>query len=82
MKSTTIQKWGNSYAVRIPASAVRKLKLRAGQAVRVEETQSNGLSITPVTNKEASLADLINRITLENRYGEIDWGVPVGKEAW
>lgn len=35
--TTTIQKWGNSFAVRIPRELVRRLALRAGSGVIVCE---------------------------------------------
>jgi antitoxin MazE len=29
-----------------------------------------------------TLDELVDRITPENRHDEVDWGRPVGKEAW
>jgi hypothetical protein len=31
---------------------------------------------------EEPLADLLDQVTPENRHGELDWGVPAGKEVW
>lgn len=28
------------------------------------------------------LQELLDRVTLENCHGEVDWGAPVGKEVW
>ena len=38
--ATKLQKWGNSFAVRIPKELVQKLRLREGSAVEVREETS------------------------------------------
>lgn len=80
MTTTTIQKWGNSYAVRLPKASIQKLKLRAGHVVSVSEGKGGTLSITPV-QVGTDLKDLIARITPKNRHEELAWNA-VGKEAW
>jgi antitoxin MazE len=40
------------------------------------------LVIKPKRQKQYSLAELIARITPENRHTEIDTGVSVGEEIW
>lgn len=83
MNTTTIQKWGNSYAVRLPRAAVLKLNLRAGHAVEIREaTQGRTLSIVPVQHRSASFAEMIARITKKNKHGDADWGDAIGKEVW
>ncbi len=83
MKTTTIRKWGNSYAVRLPKSTLQKLHLKAGHSVEIRETARGGsFSIIPVRTKAASLDELITRITKENRHTSTDFGEPVGKEIW
>lgn len=83
MKTTTIQKWGNSYAVRLPKSALRRLNLKAGHSVEIRETaHGRAFSITPVQKKTVSFDDLVTRITKENRHAPVDFGEGVGKEIW
>lgn len=83
MTTTTIQKWGNSYAVRLPKTAVRKLDLRAGLPVEIREMGGGRtLSIIPVQRAAASLDEMISHITKKNRHGAVDWGGVVGKEVW
>lgn len=83
MSMTTIQKWGNSYAVRIPKKAMDKLHLRAGNTVTIHESVRNGtLSIVPTKPREHTLAEMLSRITDKNRHGEADWGDAVGNEVW
>ena len=82
MNTTTIQKWGNSYAVRLPKASVQKLKLRAGHVVSVTEGEGQTLSIALVPQDGLDLASLVSRITPENRHELTSWGQSIGKEAW
>ncbi|MCX6787252.1 MAG: AbrB/MazE/SpoVT family DNA-binding domain-containing protein [Candidatus Kaiserbacteria bacterium] len=83
MNTTTIQKWGNSYAVRLPKVAMDKLNLRAGHPVEIREmVKGQTLSIIPVRHRAASLSEMIARITKKNRHNATDWGDSVGKEVW
>ena len=83
MNTTTIQKWGNSYAVRLPKVAIDKLNLRAGHSVEIREaTQGRTLSIIPVRHQANSLSEMTARITKRNQHEATDWGTAIGKEAW
>ena len=75
-----LSRWGNSLAVRIPSGIATEASLREGNALSIE--YANGaLRLTPVEDAP-QLADLVSRITADNLHGEIDFGSPVGKEAW
>ncbi|MBI2409907.1 AbrB/MazE/SpoVT family DNA-binding domain-containing protein [Candidatus Kaiserbacteria bacterium] len=83
--TTTIQKWGNSYAVRLPKTAVRKLNLRAGQSVEIREAAHGNapfLSIIPTRHRVPPLSEMLARITKKNRHSVTDWGEAVGQEIW
>jgi antitoxin MazE len=83
MNTTTIQKWGNSYAVRLPKAAMQKLNWQAGHPVEVREVARGGaLSITPVRQRTVSLDEMVSRITKKNQHGITDWGPAVGREVW
>jgi antitoxin MazE len=82
MSTTTIQKWGNSYAVRIPKTAMHDLKLRAGNSVEIREAARGTLSIIPVRRPDASLSEMVSGITENNQHKLIEWGAAVGNEAW
>lgn len=75
-----IQKWGNSYAVRLPKATVERLGLLEGTEVDIRE-EVTGISITPITKPE-TLDELVARITPETLHESVDWGEPVGREAW
>ncbi len=79
--TTTIQKWGNSCAVRLPHDILRKLDLKEGHAVEIREEASGILSIIPVSQRAFSLAQMVARITKKNQHEINDWGKPVGKEV-
>ena len=83
MNTTTIQKWGNSYAVRLPKASMRRLNLLAGHSVEIREA-GNGrtLSIVPASQKVVSLSKMLMSITKKNRHSATDWGSAVGKEVW
>ncbi|TAL18300.1 AbrB/MazE/SpoVT family DNA-binding domain-containing protein [bacterium] len=76
----TIQKWGNSLAVRIPVQIAKDAHL--GQNSRVEiSLQGDEIVLKPVEKaKKYSLAELVARITPENVPGKTDMGPPAGKE--
>jgi antitoxin MazE len=80
--NTTIKKWGNSLALRIPKSYAKEIKLKEGAPVNLK-LEENRLIISPKKKKNKySLAELVSKITEENRYDEIDFGSPVGKEVF
>jgi antitoxin MazE len=82
MKVTTIQKWGNSYAIRIPKETIDSLKLKMGQSVTlVESKDGKTLSLTP-SKRDSSLKEMVSAVTPKNKHTETDWGAPVGNELW
>ena len=83
MNTTTIQKWGNSYAVRLPKAAMQKLNLRAGNSVEIREATHDGtLSIIPIRHHTSSLKEMTARITKKNQHGATEWGNALGREIW
>jgi antitoxin MazE len=78
--NATIQKWGNSLALRIPKSVAQQIKVAEGDGVELEVAE-NGLLVRPA-RRRYRLADLVRKITDANRHGETDWGKPAGREVW
>lgn len=76
-----VRKWGNSAAVRLPASALAAVGLKPDDPVDVRE-ENGRIVIEPVRPKRMSLEDLLAGITPENLHEEIDFGPPQGKEVW
>ena len=75
-----ITKWGNSLAVRIPKPAAETAKLKQGDEIEV--VASPGKVELRSLHKKPTLAELVRKITPENRHDETDWGQAVGREVW
>jgi antitoxin MazE len=76
-----IKKWGNSAAVRIPASVMTATALLLDQAVEVRE-EDGRIVIEPVAEDAFDISDLVAGITEENRHDPVDTGAPTGRESW
>ncbi len=77
---TTIQKWGNSLAIRIPRPFADEVHLEENSTVDLT-IRSGKLVIVP-TAPEITLESLVDQITDENRHDEIGTGTRVGNEVW
>jgi antitoxin MazE len=76
-----VKKWGNSASVRIPASVMAAASLRIDQQVEVRE-EDGRVIIEPVAEPAYSLDRLLAAMTPETFHDEVDFGAPVGDEAW
>jgi antitoxin MazE len=74
-----VKKWGNSAAVRIPASVMAATNITLNQEVSVRE-QDGMIVIEPVRRKIKSLSEYVAEITPDNIHGLIDFGPDVGRE--
>ena len=77
----TVKKWGNSAAVRIPASVMQATHLDLDEVVDVRE-EAGRIVIEPVRQKTYELAKLLKGITPKNRHEAVDFGPAMGKEVW
>jgi|KBSMisStandDraft_5_1062788.scaffolds.fasta_scaffold156589_2 antitoxin MazE len=76
-----VKKWGNSASVRIPASIMAAASLKIDQPVNVRE-EDGRIVIEPIRAPVLDLAAMIARMTPETFHDEVDFGAPVGDEAW
>jgi antitoxin MazE len=76
-----VKKWGNSLAVRIPATLSAALNLKEDDAVEMRE-EDGRLVIEKAKRDHPTLDELLARVTPENIHPETDWGPPVGREFW
>jgi antitoxin MazE len=79
---TTITRWGNSSAVRIPRHILSQAKLEEGVDVEIFSTKEGEIVLRAV-RKRKSIQELFadydgNFFQTE----EIDWGNPRGNEVW
>ena len=77
---THVSRWGNSLAIRVPASFAREVRLDDGDAVELQIVDGR-LLITPIRSGY-SLEQLVSGITDDNLHAETDWGPSVGRESW
>jgi antitoxin MazE len=78
---TTVKKWGNSAAVRIPASVMEAAHIRLEDVVDISEKEGE-IVLKRVRSKGFDLEDLVDRITSRNLHEPIDFGPSQGKEGW
>lgn len=76
-----VKKWGNSASVRIPASIMAAAALRVDQEVEVREEEGR-IVIEPVAAPSYTLDALLAGMKPETFPEEIDFGAPLGEEAW
>jgi antitoxin MazE len=74
-----VQKWGNSLGVRIPKSVAKQTSITEGTEL---EVLASGGRVILRPQKVPSLKDLVSAMKPGNRPAVVDWGKPVGKEAW
>ena len=79
--NATVQKWGNSLALRIPNSFAKDIHLHRGSPVDVI-VLNGSIVVKPNRQNKFSLSQLLKGVSKSNIHSEHDWGGPVGKEAW
>ena len=75
----TVQRWGNSLAIRIPRAYARDLAVDEGSEVQL---RVDGLSLVVTPSSTPSLDALLAAITDDNLHAEIDTGPGKGREVW
>lgn len=80
---TRVQKWGNSQGVRLSKDVLADVGISVGDEVDVEAREGR-LVVTPLRRVRGGhdLRELVSRIPKDYRPEELDWGPPVGREAW
>ena len=94
---TTIQKWGNSQAVRLPKAVLESLMLQENDQVEILADVDNDYIVIRKTQRKRRSKKSLEQ-SLEEFFGksideiladdtlyspvEYDWGAPVGREIW
>lgn len=76
---TRMQRWGNSFAVRLPKSVVRDSGLAEGAALEVEVVDHD-IRLRPAVKRVYVLEDLLAGVKRSNLHSEADFGAPRGRE--
>lgn len=77
---TSVQRWGNSLAIRIPKAFAIQAELEEDTPVDLA-IKGNTL-IVRSTRKEWRLEELLEGVTPSNIHRETDWGDSAGRESW
>ena len=84
MYNTTIQKWGNSQAVRLPKAILESVSLEENDKVEIT-ADSEVIIIKKASRRRRAKKSLEERFadyTGEYECEEYDWGKPIGREVW
>ena len=75
-----LQKWGNSYGVRIPSIFLKELNIKGDDKLLIEKTDDK-IVISKSKKKKVSLLERFNDYNgrLKN---DFKWDEAVGKEIW
>lgn len=73
-----LKRWGNSLGLRIPKGVAEAAGLKADDAVTIDSS-ADGF-IVRKARRRYDLAELLSKVTPENRHDTVDWGGPQGKE--
>jgi antitoxin MazE len=76
----TIQRWGNSLAIRIPAAVARSARFEVGQEVEIT-AEEIGVSVKPVGPRRLTLAEKLHQFDPATHGGEVMATGAVGAEA-
>ena len=79
MTVQTLKKWGNSPAVRLPATVMEAAHLTLNQEVDIHV--ENGRVVIAPAVPRVTLDKLVAAITPENRHESLDFGAPEGQES-
>lgn len=75
----SLKKWGNSTGLRIPANIMKDGHFELDQEMDIQ--LENGCIIVKPVEAELSLAQMVEKINLDNIPEEIDFGAPMGQET-
>ena len=80
---TKVQKWGNGQGLRLSKELLCDAGINVGDVVDVAVRQGT-LVVTPIRRVRDGhgLRELVGRIPKDHEPEEVDWGPPVGREAW
>lgn len=78
--TATIQKWGNSLALRLPKALANEAHIVEGSLVELVRTD-DGVLVKARRKPHYRLSELLAGVTKKNVHPETDWGRPVGRET-
>ncbi len=77
--TTKVQKWGNSYAIRIPKEIVKETHLREGSSISFS-VEDGSIILSHNKKPHYTLDELLKDFDKKNQHELVDWGPDVGNE--
>ena len=77
---TTVTKWGNSLAIRIPKAYADQIGVGVDSSVELNLDKNQIVMRKP--KPKYDLNELVDQISDANRHKEVDFGPSHGKEIW
>lgn len=78
--TTKVQKWGNSYAMRIPKEIVREMNFREGSPVSFS-IEGNSIIVTHTKKAKYTLDGLLKNFNNKHQHEEVFFDTEVGNEV-
>ena len=78
-----VQKWGNSQGLRFTKALLDEAQIKVGDEVKISVDKGR-IIVEPATKVRGKydLETLVSRMPKGYQTEELDWGSPVGREAW
>ncbi len=76
-----IQKWGNSYGIRIPSNIIKSLNIKVNDVLDIEQIDKK-IVISISDKNKISLLEKFKKYNGENLAKDFSWDESVGKEIW
>jgi len=77
----TIQKWGNSQAIRIPKGILEEVSLHENDQVEIK-AEKGCITISKINKRHKTLKERLANYKGDYETTEWDTGEPLGKEVW
>jgi len=78
---TSVRKWGNSLALRIPKPLAEEIGLEQDSPVELSLVDGS-LVIEPAAEPPITLESLLAQVTEDNLHAEMETGPAIGVETW
>ncbi len=76
-----IQKWGNSFGIRIPSNILKSLNIKQNDILNIKE-ENKKIIISIPEKKKISLEERFKNYKGSNLTKEFSWDKSIGKEVW
>ena len=80
--TSTIKRWGNSAAVRIPRHVLDKANLKEGTDVEIILEKEGEITLRAIRKRKSIQELFADYDEVFYQTEEIDWGKPQGEEVW